>query len=101
MKPYAESFYKSKAWEKTRKAYAKSVGNLCEMCGAKGIVKAGDIVHHKTHISPDNISEPNITLSWDNLMLVCRDCHAQLHEQSKKRYIINEDGSVTVKQEAV
>ena len=83
-------------------SYISVYCNLSETRLKKGDkVKAGDIVHHKTHISPDNISEPNITLSWDNLMLVCRECHAQLHEQSKKRYIINEDGSVTVKQEAV
>lgn len=98
MKDYATSFYKSTAWEKTRVAYAKSVGGLCEPCYAKGIVRAGEIVHHKTHITPENIGDPNITLSWDNLQLVCRDCHAQIHQRLERRFEIDESGRVTARE---
>ena len=94
MKPYAESFYKSAAWVKTSKSYAKSVGGLCERCRSRGIIRAGELVHHKTHITPDNISDESITLNWDNLQLVCRDCHAELHK-SMKRYKVDSMGRVT------
>lgn len=63
MKEYAEQFYSSKAWQRTRKAYAKSKQNLCEICLSKGIIKPGVIVHHKTHIDPANIHDPAITLA--------------------------------------
>lgn len=93
MKEYAESFYFSPAWRKTAKAYTKSVGGLCERCREKGIVRAGQLVHHKVHITPDNIGDVNITLNWDNLQLVCRDCHAELHK-GLKRYKVDEQGHV-------
>lgn len=94
MKPYARSFYLSKAWQDTRKAYAKSVGGLCERCLEKGLYKAGEIVHHKIHITPDNIHDESITLNWDNLELVCRECHSEEHTRHKRRYKVDEYGRV-------
>lgn len=96
MKPYAESFYKSTTWQRTAKAYAKSVGGLCERCRENNIIKAGQIVHHKIHITPDNITDANITLDWNNLELVCRDCHAELHK-GLKRYTVDAYGRVTAR----
>ena len=95
MKEYAAGFYSSKAWQRTREAYKKSVGGLCEICWSKGILKPGEIVHHKTHISPDNINDPEITLSFNNLQLVCRDCHAQIHDRKQRRYKVDDMGRVT------
>lgn len=98
MQEYAEKFYKSKAWQKTRKAYLKSVGGLCETCLAKGIITPAVIVHHKIHISPENINNPNITLSFNNLEALCRDCHALEHPEiyrlKSKRYRVDEYGRV-------
>ena len=96
MKPYAEAFYKSKAWTDCRDAYARSVGGLCERCLRDGRFTAGEIVHHKTHITPENITDPRVTLSWDNLELVCRACHAAEHTGKKKRYKVDEMGRVTI-----
>ena len=95
-KEFARDFYNSKAWYRTRTAYARSRKYLCEICLAKGIYKAADIVHHKIHLTPNNINNPEITLNPDNLMLVCRECHAKLHE-NRRRYIVDENGHVTVK----
>ncbi len=85
MKDFTKIFYCSKAWKETRKAYAKSKGNLCERCLKKGLIVPGVVVHHKVYLTPDNINDPNITLNWNNLELVCRDCHAQEHDGLKKR----------------
>ena len=60
---------------------------------AKGIVRPGEIVHHKAHITPQNINDPSITLDWSNLMLVCRDCHGELHAQGK-RYTVDAMGRI-------
>lgn len=97
MKEYAKGFYKSKAWKDCRAAYAKSVGGLCEVCLKDGIYRAGEIVHHKEHINPDNINDPRIILDWNNLQLVCRDCHAELHPKHRgRRYKLDELGRVIV-----
>lgn len=93
MKPYAEAFYKSKRWQECREAYAKSKGYLCERCKAMGILTPGVIVHHKIHITPDNIDDPTVTLDWSNLLLVCRDCHAIVHKPTK-RYKVDELGRI-------
>lgn len=94
MKPFAEAFYNSKAWRDTRKAYSKSVGGLCERCKEKGLYNAGEIVHHKTHLTPQNINNANVTLSWSNLQLLCRDCHAEAHKGEEKRYVFDENGNI-------
>ena len=94
MKEFAQQFYSSKAWKRTRTAYAKSKHNLCEVCMSKGIIKPGVIVHHKVHIDPANINDPNVTLDWNNLQLVCRDCHASIHDRRQRRYKIDEFGRV-------
>lgn len=94
MKEYASSFYSSKAWQRTRRAYTKSVGGLCENCLKKGIYRPGEIVHHIEHITTDNIENPEITMSFDNLQLLCRDCHAQMHDRRKRRYKLDDMGRV-------
>lgn len=73
-KGYALSFYNSKAWVKCRNSFMKSKNYICERCGGSAY-----IVHHKKHITPSNISDPSITLSWDNLQALCLDCHNVVH----------------------
>lgn len=94
MKEFAKKFYKSSEWKTCRANYAASRKGLCEVCLKKGKYKPGEIVHHKVHITPGNITDPNITLSFNNLMLVCRDCHADLHKGYEKRYKVDELGRI-------
>ena len=56
-------------------------------------ITAGEIVHHKIHLTPDNINNPAVSLNWDNLELVCRSCHMKLHG-NKKRYSVDAFGRV-------
>ena len=94
MKDYAKSFYKSKRWQTTRLAYLKSVGGLCERCMKKGLYRPAVIVHHKVYITAENIHTPEVTLAWDNLEAVCRECHEQEHAGDGKRYKVDENGRV-------
>ena len=95
---YAKNFYESKAWKECRKSYIKSVGGLCEDCLAKGIYKPGIIVHHIKHITPENITDVSITLNWNNLRYVCRDCHGEEHSnKGNRRYYVDEAGNVIIK----
>lgn len=73
-KDYARKFYSSAAWIKTQAAYMASQNYLCERCGDMAC-----IVHHKKHITPQNIDDVNITLNWDNLEALCQDCHNKEH----------------------
>ena len=93
MKEYAKAFYKSKAWQDTRNSYAKSKHGLCEECLKNGRYNAGVIVHHKIFMNQNNINDPNIALNWNNLELLCRDCHGGRHK-NKKRFKLDEVGRV-------
>ena len=79
-KEYAKQFYKSTAWIKCRASYIKKVFGLCERCEAPG-----KIVHHKKHITRNNINDPNITLNHDNLEYLCLDCHNKHHRFNRKK----------------
>lgn len=69
---------------------------MCERCYKKGLITPGEIVHHKIHITPENINNPDIVLDWGNLELVCRDCHAEIHGKKKKRFSVDENGRVDI-----
>lgn len=94
MKDYAARFYKSKAWQECAAAYKKSKGGLCEECYKHGIIKPAVIVHHKIHISTMNIYNPEVTLNWNNLEALCRDCHAKRHSRQKRFVVDRETGRV-------
>jgi len=101
-KDFARKFYSSQAWNNCREAYMNKVHHLCERCLAKGIYKPAEIVHHKIELTPDNIGNPRITLSHENLEAVCRECHAALHGGldggRKRRYFVAPNGSVIIKE---
>ena len=94
MQDFAKEFYNSPAWKRLRKQYSQQQRHLCERCLSKGIYRPGIIVHHKIHLTPDNIDDPNVALNTDNLMLLCRDCHAIIHKP-EKRFKVDELGRVT------
>lgn len=101
MREFAEGFYKSKAWQKCRDAYAKSKGGLCERCCAKGLIVPGEIVHHKVHLNPENIKDPSVSLNFANLELLCREHHAEEHKRNIKRYSIDENGRVVANMDRI
>ena len=91
---FAVAFYHSPEWTRCRKEYIKSVGGLCERCRDRGIIRAGVIVHHINHVSPETIQDPAVLTNPDNLMLVCRDCHAALHKPAR-RFKVDDLGRVS------
>ena len=95
MRDFAESFYKSKEWAKTREAYLTSRNHICERCGDIAV-----ICHHRKHITPANINDPEITLSFNNLEALCRQCHQEEHTFHKrtdyrKEIAFDENGNLT------
>lgn len=95
---WAKDFYNSQAWKKTSRAYAKSVGMLCEECRKRGEIRAYGIVHHRKWLTPETINDPALTLDWSNLEAVCRECHAKIHEGERmRRWTVDEYGRVTAR----
>ena len=93
-KEFSNPFYHSTAWEKCRESYIKSVGGLCEDCLARGLIVPGRVVHHIVPLTPENILDPSVTLSFDNLRYVCQDCHAREHHPTGLRYEFGPGGEI-------
>lgn len=95
---FAAAFYRSQAWRRTRAEYFRRRRGLCERCLARGVVARGEIVHHKVHLTPENVSDPSVSLGFSNLELLCRKCHADSHpeiypERRPQRVAFDEDGN--------
>jgi 5-methylcytosine-specific restriction endonuclease McrA len=98
MKEFAREFYSSKAWRACRDTYKSRIGGLCEECLKRGIYRPVEEVHHKIPLTPENIHDPRITLSFDNLEGLCRECHRAKHEEREpRRFTVDEFGHVTVR----
>lgn len=93
-KDFSRKFYSSQAWNNCRAAYMNQVNHLCERCLRNGLVVPAEIVHHKIELTPSNILNPDITLNFNNLEAVCRDCHSDIHKRREKRFKIMDDGRV-------
>ena len=86
-------FYKSTRWKKTRAAYARCEKHICERCG-----DVGKIVHHKTHLTDENFYDCEIAFDFENLELLCQDCHNKEHfktnEEIDEKLFFDVDGNI-------
>ena len=77
---FAKRFYKSRAWEVARAAVIERQHGLCADCLANGELTPIAEVHHIRPLTPKNITDPNVTVSLDNLVGLCRNCHIERHK---------------------
>ena len=98
-KEFAKSFYSSKTWQDCRNEYMKRAHYLCEDCMRRGIYKPAKEVHHIEELTPENIHRPEIALSFDNLVALCKECHKARHNEREKgrRYLFGDNGEVILK----
>lgn len=98
-KAFAKSFYKSKRWQDCRRSFINERtlidGGLCQICHSK----LGYIVHHKVTLNASNITDANISLNFENLMYVCKDCHDKfpghgVGNGKPKKYFFDESGQI-------
>ena len=75
-KEWARKFYQSKNWIDTRDYMMRKHHFLCQKCKNR----PAEIVHHIIWLNSSNINDPEITLGEKNLIPVCRECHAIIHE---------------------
>lgn len=95
-KDFSKRFYNSKAWKVTRNAYITSKYGICERCGQSNSKQ----VHHKKYLSETNINNPEVTLNFDNLELLCDVCHQREHNEKYSPTIegveFNADGDLVL-----
>lgn len=98
MRSIDNEFYRSQAWEQTRRAYMKSQSGLCERCKARGRFEPARIVHHKIYLTPENQNDPDIAYGFDNLEALCQDCHNKEHfgDETGRRYEVGRDGKLKI-----
>lgn len=75
-KEWAKKFYQSSNWINTRDYIMSKYFYVCQKCHQR----SAEIVHHIIWLTPNNINNPDITLNEKNLIPVCRECHALIHE---------------------
>ena len=75
-KIWAKNFYNSKTWKKTSESVKAEANYICQKCN----IRPAEIVHHIIWLTPQNINDIDITLNKKNLIAVCRECHALIHE---------------------
>ena len=80
MKKLRATAYNNIQWRKMRDSYLK-LHPLCEECLRKGKITPAEDVHHIR--SPFSKGDVNYTLllDYDNLMSVCKNCHADIHNK--------------------
>ena len=96
---FARSFYSSAAWQSCRNEYIKRAHYLCEDCMKRGIYKPAKEVHHIEELTPENIHKPEVALSFDNLVALCKECHKARHNEREKgrRYMFGDNGEIILK----
>lgn len=100
---FAKKLYASPAWRKNRAAYLRKPietpwgvcpPGVCERCFENGEIVPAKVVHHRIHLTPQNINDPHVTLSYDNFQRLCQDCHAFVHSGQTVRVRFDENGQI-------
>ena len=97
-KEWAKEFYQSKNWQAVRDLVMCEADYICQICKRN----PAEIVHHMIWLNTKNINDVNITLNKKNLIAVCRECHAQIHEgvsATPKGLTFNEKGELVCNSE--
>lgn len=75
---------------------------MCERCFERGELVPAKVVHHIRHLTPENISDPHVTLAYDNFRRLCQDCHAFVHGgHDEPRVTFDESGNIVPKGESL
>lgn len=82
-------FYRSDNWKIARAIKIADACGRCERCNGVGIE-----VHHIIHLTPANVTNPEISLNQDNLELLCKQCHNEEHGRFSADMKFDDDGNL-------
>ena len=68
-----------RAWKRIRDSYA-AAHPLCEKCQAEGKLTPTEEIHHKLPLSQGG------THARENLIALCKPCHAKIHAENGDRW---------------
>lgn len=91
------SKFKSSIGARDGKRFAELIRYI-DMDYVKDAECLGDIVHHKEYITADKIFNPAVTINFDNLELLCIDCHNKEHIEKN---IFTTDGELKPREENI
>lgn len=86
-KSFAQAFYHSAAWKKTRAYILMRDRYKCVRCS-----NPAEEVHHKIRLSPENINDITVTLNPSNLESLCGECHKKEHEAERINATLKGEG---------
>lgn len=72
-----ESFRNKKKWLKLKSKILYEKGK-CEICGSNNYL-------HVHHILPRS-SNPELAMDIENLMVLCKNCHKEIHKEDKYKF---------------
>lgn len=75
-----KAFYHTTAWKKKRKEILKRDHNACRRCRQHGSYTRATTVHHIKHLK----DVPELALTNDNLISLCKGCHEAVHPEKWK-----------------
>ena len=79
MEEERKKIYRSERWKRLR-ALKFANNPLCELCQQDGRLTPAEEVHHKVPLSEGG------THARDNLVALCKSCHARIHAQRGDRW---------------
>jgi len=89
---WAKRFYDSAAWQQCRESFIRiresEDGGLCQICRRE----PGLIVHHRKWLTAANVTDPDVSLNYENLLYVCHNCHNNIASEEEKIYFFDDDG---------
>lgn len=78
-----QKVYNTRRWRKLRAAYLME-HPLCEICKKDGVITPAIDVHHRDSFANyDGLQMLNKAFDADNLVALCKICHANLHKNGK------------------
>ena len=82
-----KAFYNCGLWENLRLEVLKDQNNECQVCKAKGLYTDAVTVHHVKYVR----DYPELALTKENCMSVCKECHYEIHHKVKYKIQLNEE----------
>ena len=81
-KPWAISFYNSKAWQDLRWARILQENFRCQDCGEDYTLNPAELIgHHMVTLTPGNIQDKNVAMNPQLIKIVCKKCHDKEHHR--------------------
>lgn len=79
------AFYISDLWLKIRDEILDEQHHECQICKSKGLYNEAVTVHHKKYVR----QYPELSLTKDNLIAVCKECHYDIHHRAETKPQLN------------